>query len=483
MHEAIKLEEKYERNGWPSLARPDLKPPAGWSLSLITGVDRVRNHALSPDGTRIAFIWDRADLSDVYVMPATGGWPGRVSTHRALTAYWSDEVPRWSPDGAWLAFTMDDHVHVAPAGGGEPRKISDFAAEASAPVWMPDSRRLIVSVERDDRTQLVLTDRDGAWPRGLVTAPGGDAWDAQPAPDGRTVAFTWRPFDDLNRHDIRVVDVASGAVRTLTGTPKQRDWSPRWSPDGGTLAFLSERSGFDEVWLMDGNGAHTCAGSPAGAGRHRHRLVTGRHAAGMRGQPGRRVRVDAGGRARRRRSPDVARRRGFHSRPCWSPDGARITVEYEDPVTPPDLYRVDVSSGRTEQLTFSQSAGAGDQCAGHAGGGQLPGAGRAGDPGLPLPSGPAQRRGRDVSSRWTLIPVCLRVGHLGPVPGGQRAYTFLAPNYRAAPATAAPLPKPTTSPGARATWRIAWMRRAFSTPWTGSTRRGWPPPAAATAAT
>ena len=121
MHEAIKLEEKYERNGWPSLTRPDLKPPAGWSLSLITGVDRVRNHALSPDGTRIAFIWDRADLSDVYVMPATGGWPGRVSTHRALTAYWSDEVPRWSPDGAWLAFTMDDHVHVAPAGGGAGR--------------------------------------------------------------------------------------------------------------------------------------------------------------------------------------------------------------------------------------------------------------------------------------------------------------------------------------------------------------------------
>ncbi|MEZ4555417.1 MAG: hypothetical protein R2854_03005 [Caldilineaceae bacterium] len=76
-----------------------------------------------PDGTRIAFIWDRADLSDVYVMPPPVA--GRdVSTHRALTAYWSDEVPRWSPDGAWLAFTMDDHVHVAPAGGGEPRKIA-----------------------------------------------------------------------------------------------------------------------------------------------------------------------------------------------------------------------------------------------------------------------------------------------------------------------------------------------------------------------
>ena len=356
MHEAISLEEKYERNGWPSLDRPDRKPPAGWSLSLITGVDRVRNHALSPDGARIAFIWDRADLSDVYIMDAgnghAGGWPGRVSTRRALSAYWSDEEPRWSPDGTWLAFTMDDHVHVAPVSGGEPRKISDFATEASAPVWMPDSSRLIVSVERDDRTQLVLTDRDGAWPRGLVTAPGGDAWDAQPAPDGCTVAFVWRPFDDLNRHDICVVDVASGAVRHLTGTAKQRDWSPRWSPDGGTLAFLSERSGFDEVWLMDGNGEHLrrltrlehdvtdIAWSPDGTrlacvvnrgGAFELSLVDARDGA---------CRTLRGG-------------RGFHSRPCWTPDGTALTVEYEDPVTPPDLYRVEVDSGRTDQLTFS----------------------------------------------------------------------------------------------------------------------------------
>lgn len=352
MHEAVKLKEKYERNGWPSLARPDLKPPAGWSLSLITAVDRVRHHALSPNGAQIAFIWDRADLSDVYVMGATGGWPARISTRRNLTAYWSDEVPHWSPDGTWLAFTMDDHVHVAPVGGGEPRKISDFAAEASAPVWMPDSRTLIVSIERDERTQLVLTDRDGAWPRGLVTAPGGDAWDAQPAPDGRTVAYVWRPFADLNRQDICLVDVASGAMRHVTGAAKQRDWSPRWSPDGGTLAFLSARSGFDEVWLMDADGEHLrrlthlehdvsdIAWSPDGT--HLACVVNRDGAFAL-------TLADArDGQARTVRSG-----RGLHSRPCWSPDGCALTVEYEDAVTPPDLYRVDVATGRTEQLTFS----------------------------------------------------------------------------------------------------------------------------------
>ena len=50
MEKAINLTEKYERNGWPSLKRPDLKPPEGWSLSLITSLERIRSHALSPDG-------------------------------------------------------------------------------------------------------------------------------------------------------------------------------------------------------------------------------------------------------------------------------------------------------------------------------------------------------------------------------------------------------------------------------------------------
>jgi len=73
MNGEIKITEKYERNGWPSISRPDLKPPEGWSLSLVTAVQRVRNHTLAPDGERIAFIWDREDLSDIYRMSSTGG--------------------------------------------------------------------------------------------------------------------------------------------------------------------------------------------------------------------------------------------------------------------------------------------------------------------------------------------------------------------------------------------------------------------------
>ncbi len=58
MDNPIKLTEKYERNGWPSLKRPDLKPPEGWNLSLLTSLERIRSHALSPDGKTVAYIKD-----------------------------------------------------------------------------------------------------------------------------------------------------------------------------------------------------------------------------------------------------------------------------------------------------------------------------------------------------------------------------------------------------------------------------------------
>jgi len=187
MAEEIKLLEKYERNGWPSIARPDIHPPAGWSLGLTTAVNRIHNHKLAPTGEYLAFIWDRDGGSDVYTLPVSGGWPARRSTERAAALFWNDENPQPSPDGKWLAFSMLDHVFVAPLAGGLPVKISDFAASASSPIWLPDSQQLLISVERNEALHLLLTDREGAWPRPLFTGPG-DALDAQPSSDGKKVA-------------------------------------------------------------------------------------------------------------------------------------------------------------------------------------------------------------------------------------------------------------------------------------------------------
>jgi dipeptidyl aminopeptidase/acylaminoacyl peptidase len=354
MEKPIKLTEKYERNGWPSLTRPDLKPPPGWNISLITSLERIHGHALSPDGKSIVLIKDTETLSDLYLMPSKGGWPTRISTERTLVAFWDDEVPQWSPDSQWIAFSMHGHVHVVAAEGGLPKRITDFSTGAGSPQWMPDSRGLIVCVERKDADQLILTDVEGSWPRALTTDILGDHWDPQPSPDGKLAAFVYRPFDDLNRLDIRIVDVASGEIRVLRGLPKVRMWMPRWSPDSKSIAFISQEAGHDDVWIIRPNGQvlrqltkegydiSEITWSPDGqtiaATLNRDasfELVL--------------IDVETG------QVSELRSNLGTHSHPCWSPDGKSLTFEFESPIQQPDIFRLDVATKRVTQLTFSES--------------------------------------------------------------------------------------------------------------------------------
>lgn len=352
MTKAINIAEKYERNGWPSLARPDLKPPEGWSLSLVTSIERIRNHRLSPDGQTIAYIKDGETLSDIFVLPARGGWPARVTTDRGLVAYWDDEVPQWSPDSQRLAFAIGDHVHVVSREGGLPKKISDFGPGAFDPKWMPDSRGLIVGVARDESDQLVMTDRDGCWPRALTTKPDGDHWDPQPAPDGRTVAFVFRPFDDLNCLAICAVELSTGAIRSLYRKPKVRAWLPRWSPDGTWIAFISQEAGWNDLWLVkpNGDGLHQLTHAGADISDIEWSLDGKQIACTVnRGGAFELCLVDPG----TGMLSEIRGGLGCHARPQWLPDGMSLTFEYESPIQPPDLYRIDLASRQATQLTFS----------------------------------------------------------------------------------------------------------------------------------
>ena len=352
MDNPIKLTEKYERNGWPSLKRPDLKPPDGWNLSLLTSLERIRSHALSPDGETIAYIKDGESLSDVYLIPSKGGWPARITTERPLVPYWDDEVPAWSPDGRWLAFGIKGHVHLVPCQGGLPKKLTDFTASASSPRFMPDSCGLIVAVERNDADQLLLTDIDGSWPRALTTDSLGDHWEARPSPDGKSIVYTLRRFDDLNRLDIVLLEIETGKSITLYGKPSTRALSPKWSPDGSWIAFIAQETEHDELYLVrpNGEGLHQLTGAGHDVSQFDW-APDGRQLAVILNRNGAfdlsLVETESGS------VTELRRGAGIHANPNWSRDGSFITFEYESPLLPPDLYRIDVSGRQVTQLTFS----------------------------------------------------------------------------------------------------------------------------------
>jgi dipeptidyl aminopeptidase/acylaminoacyl peptidase len=255
--------------------------------------------------------------------------------------YWEDTEPRASPDGTSVAYGDHGAVWLVPTAGGPQRRL----VAGGSPVWLGPGR-LAISVEHEEATRLGLVDVDDPWPQRLTRAHGdldadGDEWYATAAPDGASVAYVFAPHGDLNRTEIRVVDVASGAVRALTGAAGTRDTSPDWSPDGATLAYTSDASGWAEVHVVaaDGTGARALTREGADFSEFRwhpdgDRLVAVRGRRGVFDL----VLVDAD-------TGDVTELApgGTWGAPCWTADGA-ILATYEAQATAPQLRLVTLGS-------------------------------------------------------------------------------------------------------------------------------------------
>src|SRR6266542_4396272 len=250
----------------------------------------VSDVQLSPDGTRVAYVVTWIDAAaDEYRsridVAATDG-TGAVEFTRGPKR---DSAPRWSPDGASLAFLSDRdgpaQLYVMPARGGETRRLTSPAREAGPACWSPDGRRMVFSarVAKDpEPTDHAERERWKQRPRHVTRA--------QYKADGEGYTFdsSWR---------LALVDVASGELRELADGAHD-DRAPAWSPDGRRIAWSRSRGGardFNDVEpgradrrLPRDRPAGMGSGRPDGAGlAHRRRRRQG-------AEPDRRVRPERG---------------------------------------------------------------------------------------------------------------------------------------------------------------------------------------------
>src|SRR2546426_3735872 len=127
----------------------DRRPVTAQDLTRLRGVGDPQ---ISPDGRRVAFVMTTASaerddyLSNVWVVDVNGGEPRRLTTGTA-----KDTLPRWSPDGRWLAFVSDrgpkkkSQLYAMPADGGEATQLTDLpngVFSQGGVAWSPDSTRL-----------------------------------------------------------------------------------------------------------------------------------------------------------------------------------------------------------------------------------------------------------------------------------------------------------------------------------------------------
>ena len=239
---------------------------AGWSIFLMNS-DGTNHQFLtvgqsgflsaptwSPDGSKVAFVSDRGENSDIWTVSTDGTDPVNITNHEA-----KDHSPAWSPDGEWIAFaSVRDaaywELYLMRPDGSDVQRITWWEdASDLSPSWSPDGSRLAFATKRDGNWEIYAMDRDGTNLMRLTEHPADDtnpAW----SPDGSRIAFE-STRDGFT--DIYVMTVTGDSVMNVTNTHWATDLGPTWSPDGGRLAFYSDRDGTWDIHIMASDGSNT----------------------------------------------------------------------------------------------------------------------------------------------------------------------------------------------------------------------------------
>jgi dipeptidyl aminopeptidase/acylaminoacyl peptidase len=227
--------------------------------------------ALSPDGTRVAFLSERSRLSiDVYVADTATGEVLRQLTRTAVDPHFESlqflaSSGSWAPDNRRLAVATVQRGRGAIAifdthNGDIVANIRlESPGEIFHPAWSPDGNSIAYSAQIGGVTDLFVHDLTTSQTRRLTT----DAFaDLQPAwsPDGRRlVVVTDRgssTIDELDFGDygLAIVDVATGGIAPIETALDGNVTSPQWSPDGNQLFFVSDASGRPDVYRVSAAG-------------------------------------------------------------------------------------------------------------------------------------------------------------------------------------------------------------------------------------
>lgn len=184
---------------------------------------------------------------------------------------WSDEQPRWAPDGRRIAFKSNRggsyNLYVMDADGGNVVRLTEHAGNDFDPSWLPDGQGLVFASDRDrgvgrlDLYRLWLA--DGSVER-LTNYFDGYAFMPSVSPDGNWVAFvaTTFPSTDGYLNQVHVLELATHMTWPFD-TTAAGCW-PNWSPDGQSIAHVSLLQEPSRIQVIDsfGESPQPVAGEP-----------------------------------------------------------------------------------------------------------------------------------------------------------------------------------------------------------------------------
>lgn len=230
---------------------------------------------LSPDGSRVAFMWHRGEGIDIYVKSVNADTTVQLTRSPGGGAF-----PAWSPDGRFITFLRRlpsrsrselaeqtgpvaddagerrDAVLIVPAAGGPERTIwsEPGLIVHSRLDWSPDGEHLVLAAGALGRSRKLLTIAVSSGELRWLTAPPPDSvGDSDPAfsPDGRAIAFVRSSGSEIGLYVLSLAGGEPTRVRSFS-SPIRR---PAWTADGQSLVFTSHLgASSSSLWRIQTSG-------------------------------------------------------------------------------------------------------------------------------------------------------------------------------------------------------------------------------------
>jgi Tol biopolymer transport system component len=284
--QAVLIDDKELSTNWHADIRAQYAPVMSATARAhtfgrsLTASDKARmatnvSPSISPDGKHIVFFSSRDLFSiDLFLAETATGRIVRKLVDTALSTHFTSlqfigSAGSWSPDSKQFAVAG---VHAGKAvlaildmaDGDVVREIEvPEVGEILNPTWSPDGKSIAFSATVGGDSDLFIYDlspQQGSGQTAALKRITSDLYaDLQPAwsPDGDSIAFVTDRFTTnaslLNAGDYRIalLDVASGRISPVSTFSTGKNINPQWNPDSRRVYFVSDQNGISNVYMVN----------------------------------------------------------------------------------------------------------------------------------------------------------------------------------------------------------------------------------------